>query len=504
VSDWAEQIPVTQSVRLPPDPRVMDAIGGNHAIETALADLIDNAIDAKSSRVLVRFVRLRGRLVALYVVDDGSGMSSEQLTQAMMVGGQRVYEQGDLGHFGWGLKAASLSQADSLTVVSRTRDGVPVGMRWLAEKARTAFECDVVDGAFAASEWGRTWGFIAPQHGTVIRWDRVRTFPSSSDPVITERWLQEKLVAVAQHLGLVFHRFLERSSIEIALDVEDADLGNNGPPNPVRPLNPMGYARSGAADYPRDLEGKLGLQPVHLVAHIWPGRSELPQFRLPGKAADEFQGFYFYRNDRLIQAGGWNGLQVKDRRLQLARVELDVTDDLLVTKAFHMNPEKTRVEVGADFARAVEEARSKEGTDFRSFLGDATTTYKEASRRNRNRERVAPPGRGFAPLVKRAIAEELEFIPGEDPIDIRWVDLPWEVFIDIDRARRIIELNKRYRGAIIGDRKGGLNDAAIVKALVYLLMQNVFRGAFWGSKDKDNIELWQSVLIAAARSDLDE
>jgi len=320
----------------------------------------------------------------------------------------------------------------------------------------------------------------------------------------TEGWLQNTLTALAQHLGLVFHRFLERSTIEISLDVEDADLGSSGPPNPVHPLNPLGYTRTGAPGFPCDIGGLLGGHPIHLVAHVWPGRSELPQFRLPGKPPSDFQGFYFYRNDRLIQAGGWNGLELKDRRLQLARVSVDLTDELLATKAFHMNPEKTRVETGPDFASAVDEARSAEGTTFRSFLDAALAAHKEASRRVRNRERVAPPGKGFAPLLRKAIGSELEFIPGEEPIDIRWVDLPWEVFVDIDRAQRVIELNQRYRSSIIGDRKAGLNDAAVVKALVYLLMQNVFRGAFWGSKDKDNIELWQSVLIAAARSDLSD
>lgn len=502
MADWSGQIPVTRSVRLPPDPRVMDAIGGNHALETAIADLIDNSIDAHASRILVRFVRLRGRAVALYVIDDGVGMSAEQLENAMMVGGQRAYEKGELGHFGWGLKAASLSQADSLTVISRARGKSPVGMRWLAEKARADFECDVVDGGFAAREWDRVRGFVDAHDGTVVRWDGVRSFPSSGDPMVTERWLQKTLSAVAQHLGLVFHRFLESSSVVINLDVEDVDLESTGPPQPVYPLNPLGYARSGAARYPRDLLGTIGQHTIRLRAHIWPGRSELPQFRLPGASPDAFQGFYFYRNGRLLQAGGWNGLQVKDRGLQLARVVVEISDELLATGAFRMNPEKTRVETGPDFAQAVEEAAAADGSLFRTFLDDAIATHREASHRKRRRERVAPPGKGFAPRVRKTIASELEFIPGEDPIDIRWVDLPWEVFFDIERSQRLIELNRRYRSAITGDSRGGLNDAGVVKALIYLLTQSIFKGAYWGAKDKDNLELWQSVLIAAARSDL--
>ena len=53
---WQKVIAVRDSVRLPPDPHIMDAIGGNHRLETAVADLVDNAIDAGASRVLIRFV----------------------------------------------------------------------------------------------------------------------------------------------------------------------------------------------------------------------------------------------------------------------------------------------------------------------------------------------------------------------------------------------------------------------------------------------------------------
>jgi len=54
---------------------------------------------------------------------------------------------------------------------------------------------------------------------------------------------------------------------------------------------------------------------------------------------------------------------------------------------------------------------------------------------------------------------------------------------------------------VLGGRRGGLNDAPLVKALLYLLMEEMFQGEWLGSKDKDNLELWQEILTAAVNSE---
>jgi hypothetical protein len=50
-----------------------------------------------------------------------------------------------------------------------------------------------------------------------------------------------------------------------------------------------------------------GVGEIPLDGHIWPPNSDQPEYQLGNRAAAR-QGFYFYRNNRLIQAGGWNGL----------------------------------------------------------------------------------------------------------------------------------------------------------------------------------------------------
>ena len=92
-------------------------------------------------------------------------------------------------------------------------------------------------------------------------------------------------------------------------------------------------------------------------------------------------------------------------------------------------------------------------------------------------------------------------MPDEDPFDIRWRPIPGETFLEVDRERRTLWLNKRYRLLLTGDDYGSLNDAPLLKGLLYLLTQEVFKGSYLGPRDKDSIDLWQQVLTAAARAE---
>lgn len=498
LSTWREEIPTSGSVSLPPDPHALDGLGRNHRIETALADLVDNAIDAAASDVVIRFVQRGGRLRSLYVADNGHGISSELIDSAMTVGGRREYETGSLGKFGLGMKAASFSQARNLTVFSRSSRGEINGRHWSLDDL-SDFRCDIVSTDFVIDELDQDWGFKAAGAGgrTVIRWDDVAGFTVTDDPNRVQAFLSATISKVLDHLGLVLHRFLARGSLRIAVDVADADRSVVGTQFEAEPINPFAYHHTGHPDYPKTLVAEHHGHRLAFTCHVWPGRSKSPNFRLPGGAVER-QGLYFYRADRLLQAGGWDGLTAVDPRLQLARVAIDINDD--VAGLFSMNPEKSRVTVGPDFAHLAEAARDADGARMASYLKDAEAAYKRSRERSRDRRKMLPPGKGFDPLIRRAIGDEVPFIPGEDPIDIRWRRFQSLELFAVDRENRTLWLNDHYRPAVVGTGRGGLNDAPLVKALLYLLVEDVFEGEYLGAKDKDNIAMWQEILTSAARS----
>ena len=92
-----------------------------YSFESAVADIIDNSISAHANQISVRFpVDPSECYVA--ICDNGEGMTSEELFDAMKYGSENKRDgrsSDDLGRFGLGLKSASLSQCRRLSVISK-------------------------------------------------------------------------------------------------------------------------------------------------------------------------------------------------------------------------------------------------------------------------------------------------------------------------------------------------------------------------------------------------
>ena len=91
-----------------------------YSFESALADIIDNSLGKETTEVNILFSSKEPQFVA--IVDNGTGMSEEELESAMCYGSKGSLEErdkNDLGRFGLGLKTASLSQYRELTVITK-------------------------------------------------------------------------------------------------------------------------------------------------------------------------------------------------------------------------------------------------------------------------------------------------------------------------------------------------------------------------------------------------
>lgn len=87
----------------------------------AMAELIDNSLQAGAKRIEVRIAPSGDAAFPLNVsvLDDGCGMTPQQLRQALRFGGSsRFDDRAGLGRYGMGLPNASLSQARCVTVSS--------------------------------------------------------------------------------------------------------------------------------------------------------------------------------------------------------------------------------------------------------------------------------------------------------------------------------------------------------------------------------------------------
>lgn len=492
-----DPIAVVSHRDVPPDPSIADAVGTRHELPTALADLLDNAIDAGAGRVHIRFLTSNGTLTGLLVTDDGKGMDEAVIDAAMTFARRRDYGERDLGHYGLGLKAASLSQADVLDVLSRAVGGVPVGRRIARDRPTRVETLDPRQvGESLAAPLFRIPG-AAPSHGTVVRWHGLRTVLTAPDPGERARWLSECIEEVRTYLGLVFHRILQRSDIEVSVDEFDLGIRDAGAVRWVRALDPLARGVTGVR--PTLLDGAVNGRPFELTAVVLTEDAlRDPAVRASARVstAPNGQGLYVYRRDRLLQVGGWCSVMREGRDHDRLRIFLDVDDTLL--DVVQVNPEKSGVVLDADMRRAVHDAVSGSGRGP-GVLGRARSASAQARRRTRRPVTLVEPGRGLSRQVYDAVADTVEFAEA-DPVDIRWRRLPGTSLVSVDIEQRTLWLNDVYRPVLSGSSHP--EDAPLLKTLLLLLYSHLLKSTHLGDRGRREMAAWDSVISAALDEEL--
>jgi len=484
---------VVEQITLRPDAGLVKSLGANHTLESAIADLVDNSVDSGATRVSIRLLTHKERLAQVEVLDNGRGMDDELINAAMTVGQQRAYANGDLGHFGMGLKAASFGHCDVLTVWSVRAGADAVGRRIRRTDFSKDFTCEVLSSEAASKEDSARRTVVGEGPGTAVVWTEVRNAYRGASADEARRWLAVRNEALRTHLGVTFHRLLAGDRLQIDVLVDELGDALSMPGVPVLPIDPFAYVASGHPDYPKTLVANTGNAQIELQCHIWPARSDVTGFRMGKRSGEQYQGFYIYRHDRLLQVGGWSQAANQKPVRQLARVMLDGNDAM--HSMLVMNPEKSGLRFEPTFHDAINQAAAADGTTFLQYLEDAEAVYSSANKRNYKRPPVIRPAKGFAPTVRRSMERQLSFLDG-DPLDLKWTRLPDGEFFDVDLPTKVLWLNSRYRSMFVPS-KGSLNDAPVLKTLMFLLTHHLFEGQHLGSRDKDTISLYKSILGAA-------
>ena len=480
-----------ETVLLPADPAVVRAIGTQHDLSSAVADLIDNSIDAGADDIHIRFVESNSHVIEILLIDNGHGMDRPGLERALTLGARRKYAESDLGYFGMGLKASSFSQADTLTVVSRRRDETTSVLRSHKFAQATQLSADVLDAELMIAKL-TTRGVTLPPSGTAVLLTDLQTVSSSANRAVRRAWLESAVTNLRQRLGLIFHRFLDAELIQITIDVLDADSQSAGVPFHPTGLDPFAVP-SGKAGYPITLLAKLGaLELIDLRCHILAPGTRSPSARIFGRPREEFQGFFVYRNDRLLQAGGWGLVQKPSRDLQLARIAIDIPSR--ASKWFVINPEKNGVIFKPDLAKAIEQSASGP-SKFSEYLSTAISVTKSANKRQPGIRPIAPMGLGFDESTRSVASEVIGFRDSERPISIRWKVLsPGRVFL-LDLETRTVWMNERHRSDL--EISGQSDPQGVIKALLFLLLHSYFDRGFLRQSTLDQVEAFQAVVAAS-------
>ncbi len=294
-----------------------------YSFEAAVADIVDNSVSARASKVEIQFRPGPAPYVA--IIDDGDGMSPEGLEEAMRHGGTgpaKTRGTADLGRFGLGLKTASLSQCRKLTVVTTQGHGI-IAATWNLDRVEESG--DWVVGFLSDAEIDdlpHVENLRAADHGTIILWEEFdRATAGETDPGSA---LGALVDLSRDHLSLVFHRFLSGSdgAGRLALSINNA---------PIEAVDPYLSRHKGTQILPPEtirVEGsEIALRP-YILPHI--SRMSKDDLRLAGgeDGLGPNQGFYVYRNCRLITFGTWFRLLRQEELTKLARVQVDISNEL--------------------------------------------------------------------------------------------------------------------------------------------------------------------------------
>ncbi len=290
-----------------------------YSMEAAVADILDNSISAGARNIWIDF-DWKGADTTFAIKDDGCGMNKKELIEAMRPGSKdpnQERDKHDLGRFGFGLKTASFSQCRKYTVVSKQNNETHFWTWDLDYVYHHAKKWELI-ASLPPGNWEEQLRPIIS--GTIVIWqdmDHLLKDTLADDTKAKKKFLGI-MKLVKNHIARVFHRYIENNKIKIYFSGRE-----------VEAWNPFMSSHNATQPFPED---PLCNGQVRARGFVLPHKSKLTpeQFKegegIRGWNAN--QGFYVYRNERMLVSGGWLGLFRKEEHYKLARIMIDLPNQL--------------------------------------------------------------------------------------------------------------------------------------------------------------------------------
>jgi len=334
-----------------------------YALDTAVADLVDNSITAHAKRIDIRF-DWNQSAPRISLTDDGDGMTEKQLVAALRLGAinpRAERDINDLGRFGLGLKTASFSQARRLVVATKTKNSPLVARCWDLDYIEECQKWQLLYGQdyLKPDEYDRLQSM---EHGTMVLLENIdRMFSGGASDERKQAEFFARADQLSGHLGEVFHRFLTgMNKLEIWINPEVTGA------TPVVPWDPF-LANMEKTQIFHDEYLRVNGEEVHVKPYVLPHQSAFrttTEHKRAGglKGWNAQQGFYVYRNDRLLVSGSWLNLGIRqEEHFKLARIALDISNRL--DDAWEIDVRKSQavppVSIKADLKRIASRVRKQ-------------------------------------------------------------------------------------------------------------------------------------------------
>lgn len=328
-----------------------------YTFESAVADVIDNSVSAHASEVIIRFpVDPSECFVA--ICDNGDGMSESELFDAMKYGSEQKADNrmaDDLGRFGLGLKSASLSQCRRLSVASK-KDGCISAYIWDMDVVIKNRSWDMIECSAEQIKSLKCISYLDDKDsGTVVIWEDFDVIRKNSGDIYAE--LSTLAESVSEYLSLIFHRFLNKDSkSRLRIKVNNYELKGKDPflenhkKTTIRRRIELPVMDS------QGIERIVVAQPF-----VLPFQKDLTDEdkKLSGGLENyrSSQGYYIYRNERLIVWGTWFNRR-KDELTKYARIKVDIPNTLDDIWSIDIKKQNAKIpkSIRKRLTRAVDEA----------------------------------------------------------------------------------------------------------------------------------------------------
>ncbi len=292
--------------------------------ETAIADIVDNSISGFASEIELFFDWENKRII---IADNGTGMEYTELMDAMEIGSadpNEIRPSEDLGRFGLGMKTASFSMAKNLLVVSK-KDGVICNAEWDLDSVATKDRWEVAE--YDQNELGNILksteeytNYGSWSQGTLIIISKLDRLVDEANIEKSKKNFYKMISNVKKHISITFHRFMEEDELQIYVNK-----------NIITPWNPFWVKSPSTMELAQE-ELFDGRNDVLVEPYILPHKNKFSseeEYNEAGGIKDwrGHQGFYVYRNRRLLVYGTWFGKFKKEPAFNLARIKLDMSAD---------------------------------------------------------------------------------------------------------------------------------------------------------------------------------
>lgn len=340
-------------ISIEPSTNILDVLSkSGYSLSSAICDVIDNSITAGASSIKV-YIKLLDDKPYVAVIDNGNGMNEQKLEEAATLAYKNVAEErksNDLGRYSMGLKSASMSFCNTLTIVSKSNNSEvnSVIIDFDAIRKNNVWNASIYN--YNVSE------FSIDEKGTIVLWNNLNDYLND---IIKTNEVYEEIDKVARSIGHTYNDFITNHEVSVVLN-EHIIIG----------WDPFFTSNSKTMIIDEQkVQYKNSL--IHVKSYILPVLEELSHIEkdyMVGKGLREQQGFYVYRNKRLISEGGW--LELKDLKVDpkcdYARIRIDIMPELdkYFNVSFMKNSITLPLELHKKFIKIAQTARTSSRKNY--------------------------------------------------------------------------------------------------------------------------------------------